>query len=230
MTPLVSSRPRPRRRFRDADESRARILASAVAEFAVGGYRGSSLGRIAQRAGVSQSGLLHHFPTKEELLAAVIDARTADHLDDYLAARDADPDLGFLTGMVALMRRSAREVELTRLFTVVIAEATSPSHPAHAWAVQRYVGVTANVVEALVAAQQRGLLRRDFDPQAVATTFLAAMDGLLLRHLLTSQDIRVDEAFAALAGQVVEDLAADSPEAKAIVRAWRAKHAPRLTS
>jgi AcrR family transcriptional regulator len=222
----VTSRPRPRRRFRDADESRARILSSAVAEFAVSGYRGSSLGRIAQRAGLSQSGLLHHFPTKEELLAAVIDARTVDHLDDYLAARHQDPDLGFLTGMVLLMRRSAREVELTRLFTMVIAEATSPSHPAHDWAVQRYVDVTANVVDALTTAQERGLLRSDFDPDAVAATLLAAMDGLLLRHLLTPYDARADEAFATLAGQVVEDLAADTPEARATIRAWRAEHEP----
>jgi hypothetical protein len=113
--------------------------------------------------------------------------------------------------MVALMRRSAREVELTRLFTV--------------WAVQRYVGVTANVVDALVTAQQRGLLRRDFDPDTVAATLLA-MDGLLLRHLLTPHDFRVAEAFAALAGQVLEDLAADSRQAKATVQAWRAKHDP----
>lgn len=191
------------------------------------GYRGSSLGRIAKRAGISQSGLLHHFPTKQELLAAVIDARTADHLDDYLAARDADADLGFLTGMVALIRRSAREVELTRLFTVVIAEATSPSHPAHEWAIERYVGVNANVAEALAGAQRRGLLRHDFVPDTVAATLLAAMDGLLLRHLLTPDDFHVDDAFAALAGQVVEDLAVDSPEARATVRAWRAEHAPR---
>ena len=70
---LVSARPRPRRRFRDADESRARILAAALAEFAAGGYRGASVAAIAQRAGMSQSGVLRHFPTKEALLTAVIE-------------------------------------------------------------------------------------------------------------------------------------------------------------
>jgi AcrR family transcriptional regulator len=199
-------------------------VCAAVAEFAASGYRGSSLGAIAERAGMSQSGLLHHFPTKEALLTAVIDERTADHLDDYLAARAEDPELGFLTGMVRLMRRGASELDLTRLFTVVIAEATAPDHPAHRWAVERYAGVTANVVDGLREAQRRGVLRTDFDVTAVAATFLAAMDGLQLRYLLTPSDIRIDEAFASLAGHILQDLAAPTPRAAAAVDAWKRRN------
>jgi AcrR family transcriptional regulator len=224
MLSVVSGRPRPRRRFRNADESRARILSAAVEEFAASGYRGASVGAIARRAGISQSGLLHHFPSKELLLAAVIDVRTSDHLGEYLAAVAEDPDLGFMTGMVRLMRRGTRELELTRLFTVVIAEATSPDHPAHDWAIGRYSGVSRTVVEALREAQERQLLRRDFDVDAVAATLLAAMDGLQLRYLLTPDHMRIDEAFAALAGQMLSDLAFDSPEAAAAIAAWRQKH------
>jgi AcrR family transcriptional regulator len=220
----VSGRPRPRRRFRDADESRSRILSAALAEFASSGYRGASIGSIAGRAGISQSGLLHHFPSKELLLAAVIDVRTSDHLDEYLAAVADDPDLGFLTGMVHLVRRSAREPDLTRLFSVVIAEATSPVHPAHEWAVRRYESITETVMEALRHAQERELLRADFDARTVAATLLAAMDGLQLRHILTPHDMRIDEAFAALAGQMVQDLAFESAPAAAAIAAWRAKH------
>jgi AcrR family transcriptional regulator len=218
-------RPRPRRRFRNADESRSRILASAASEFAVAGFRGASLGAIAEGAGMSQSGLLHHYPTKQSLLAAVIDERTAHHLDEYKAAIAEDPDFGFMTGMVHLMARAAREADLTRLFTVVIAEATSPDHPAHQWVINRYVGVSENVASALRTAQERELLRDDFDVATVASTLLAVMDGLQLRHLLTPSEIRIDEAFAVLAGQVLEDLAADNPRAAAAVSAWRSRHA-----
>jgi AcrR family transcriptional regulator len=218
-------RRRPRRRFRNADESRSRILASAVSEFAEAGYRGASLGAIADRAGMSQSGLLHHYPTKQSLLAAVIDERTADHLDEYEAAIREDPDLGFMTGMVHLMARAAREADLTRLFTVVIAEATSPDHPAHHWAIERYAGVSANVAAALRTAQERDLLRDDFDVAATASTLLAVMDGLQLRYLLTPSELRIDAAFATLAGQVLDDLAAESPAARAAVRAWRSRYA-----
>jgi AcrR family transcriptional regulator len=223
----VSVRPRPRHRFRNADASRARILHAAVAEFAASGYRGASVGAIARRAGISQSGLLHHFPSKELLLAEVIDVRTSDHLAEYIEAKAEDPELGFMTGMVRLMRRGARELELTRLFVVVIAEATSPDHPAHEWAVKRYEGVTQSVVADLRGAQERELLKPDFDVAAAAATLLAAMDGLQLRYLLTPQDMRIDEAFAALAGQILADLACDTPQAAAKIAAWRRRHGTR---
>jgi AcrR family transcriptional regulator len=220
----VSARPRPRRRFRNADASRTRILHAAVAEFAASGYRGASIGAIARRAGISQSGLLHHFPSKELLLAAVIDLRTSDHLAEYLAAKAEDPELGFMTGMVRLMRRGVRELDLTRLFVVVIAEATSPDHPAHEWAVKRYEGVTESVVAALREAQDRELVRRDVDVDGAAASLLAAMDGLQLRYLLTRRAERIDVQFAALAGQVLADLACDTPQAAAKVDAWRRRH------
>ena len=85
--PVVTARPRPRRRFRNADASRARIVHAAIAEFAVSGYRGASLGAIAKRGGISQSGLLHHFPSKELLLAEVVDFRSSEHYAEYVAAK-----------------------------------------------------------------------------------------------------------------------------------------------
>jgi AcrR family transcriptional regulator len=222
----VSARPRPRRRFRNADESRSRILAAAVSEFAASGYRGASIGAIALRAGISQSGLLHHFPSKELLLTAVVDARGADHREAYLAAKAEDLEFGFMSAMVQLMRLGARDRDLTRLFIVVIAEASSPDHPAHEWAAARYARTTDTVVEAVREAQERRLLRPDLDPQLVAVNLLAIMDGLQLRDAVTPHAVAIDEAFAQIAGQVLEDLAFDSPEARAAVAAWRGRHTP----
>jgi AcrR family transcriptional regulator len=220
----MSARPRPRRRFRDADESRARILSAAVAEFAAGGYRGASIGAIAARAGMSQSGLLHHFPSKELLLAAVVDARRSEHRQTYLAAMEEDADFGFMTGMVDLMRLGARDRDLTRLFVTVVAEASSPDHPAHEWAVTSYGTTTDTVAAALRDAQQRQLLRPDFDPDRVAVTLLALMDGLQLRDALTPHVVPIEEAFAQHAGQVLQDLAFDSARAREAVAAWQRRH------
>src|SRR3954451_18323755 len=204
---LVSARPQPRRRFRDADESRARILAAALTEFAAGGYRGASLGAIALRAGMSQSGVLRHFPSKELLLTAVIEQISVNQQGVFQEAKAEDPDLGFLTGMVRLMRFGVADRNFTRLFTVVVAEATAADHPAHEWAVARYRRVSGHVMQALAEAQDRGLLHRGFDREAVAAELLALMDGLNLRDLLTPAGRRIDEAFADVAGQMVADLA-----------------------
>src|SRR6478736_928474 len=57
------------------DEARARILGIAFEMMAEKGYRGTSISQVAARAGISQSGLLHHFPNKQSLLLGVIDYR-----------------------------------------------------------------------------------------------------------------------------------------------------------
>jgi hypothetical protein len=150
-----------------------------------------------------------------------------DQLAEYNLARAEDPELGFLTGMVRLMRYGALERDFTRLFTVVIAEATAPDHPAHEWAIDRYRTVSAHVVEALEEAQNRGLLRRGVNVEAVAATLLALMDGLQLRYLLTPTEMRTDDAFAAAAGQMLADLAVEDPEVAAKINAWRRAHHPR---
>ncbi|WP_104479050.1 helix-turn-helix domain-containing protein [Actinokineospora auranticolor] len=54
---------------RDADE---RILDRAAALFAQHGFAHTSLRDLADAAGLSKAGLLHHFPTKEALFDAAI--------------------------------------------------------------------------------------------------------------------------------------------------------------
>lgn len=57
-------------------QRRAEILAAATEAIASKGFRGTSLADIALVVGVSQPGLLHHFPSKEQLLLAVLEQRT----------------------------------------------------------------------------------------------------------------------------------------------------------
>lgn len=63
-------------RTRDAELTgpvrRAEIISAAITLFAAHGYRGTSLAAVAQAAGISQSGLLHHFRSKEVLLTEVL--------------------------------------------------------------------------------------------------------------------------------------------------------------
>lgn len=54
------------------------IISAAVALYAEAGYYGSSLREIAKRAGITHAGLLYYFPTKEALLAAVLERRDAE--------------------------------------------------------------------------------------------------------------------------------------------------------
>ena len=56
-------------------ERRAEIIRVARDVFATRGFRSASLAVIAERAGLSEPGLLHHFPSKDHLLTAVLEER-----------------------------------------------------------------------------------------------------------------------------------------------------------
>jgi len=92
--PGAAPKPAPRL---SADERRLGIVSAAMAEFAQGGYAGTSTEAIARRAGVSQPYLFQLFGTKKELFLAVVRegfARTLRHFQksaEDARARNADP-------------------------------------------------------------------------------------------------------------------------------------------
>src|SRR3954451_13340791 len=66
--------------------TRAEILRAAVPLFIENGYRGAPLAAVADAARMTQPGLLHHFPSKEHLLMAVLEERDSE---SRAAMRDA---------------------------------------------------------------------------------------------------------------------------------------------
>lgn len=76
----AAARPAGRRRAprpRDAERSRAEILAAATEEFAAHGLGGARVDEIARRAGVNKALLYHYFGNKEDLFVAVLEATYA---------------------------------------------------------------------------------------------------------------------------------------------------------
>ena len=55
--------------------ARQRILQAAVEVMASRGYRAASIDAVARSAGLTKAGVLHHFPNKEAILLALLDAR-----------------------------------------------------------------------------------------------------------------------------------------------------------
>ena len=79
----------PRRRRADADRSVAAILDGALA--ALASDPDSSMSEIARRAGVVRATIYVHFPTRTDLLDAVMDYAVAQVVD---AMRGAEPSSG----------------------------------------------------------------------------------------------------------------------------------------
>lgn len=63
-------------------------LRAALAVFARHGYHGASIRTIAESAGLSVPGLYHHYPSKQAILAAVVEAAMSEMLAHTAAAAE----------------------------------------------------------------------------------------------------------------------------------------------
>lgn len=183
-----------RRGYPVGDARRERILYVALQEFAQNGYRGASLAKIAERAELSQPGLLHHFRTKADLLVAVLELR--DQEDAVRFAPDTVADGDILEALVQLVEHNARVPGLVQLFTVVTSEAaTDPDHPARIWAQARYRRTRKMITDELREGIDEGRVRPGIEAEEYADRLIAMMDGLQIQWLLEPDAVDMVEVF-----------------------------------
>src|SRR5882672_5449363 len=88
--PVRSGRSAPPRKRLTAVEARARILDAAERRLAEVGPEGLRLTELAAELGVSHPAILHHFGSREELVAAVVAAAIARLDARLIAATERD--------------------------------------------------------------------------------------------------------------------------------------------
>jgi AcrR family transcriptional regulator len=160
-----------------------RILEQAIAAFGTSGFDNATLTDIATACGVSRQGLLHHFPSKEDLLTAVLARR--DQLDGASFAAAISTNRTPVEALAETMADNAREPAVMRLYTVLSAEATNPDHAAHEYFSDLYVRLRTQLTEAIASAQEAGALPAAWSAETVAIMVLALKDGLALQALLS---------------------------------------------
>ncbi|WEK61947.1 MAG: TetR/AcrR family transcriptional regulator [Candidatus Microbacterium colombiense] len=162
---------------------RAQIVADATRLFSRGGYGDTSLRDIAEAVGVSKSTLLHHYPSKEALLSAVLAARDgAIRTNQPIAERTSAGDL--LRGIPEGARFSAREEPgLVEVYAVLSCEAVPAGHPAHAYFTARFESGIEYFTELFRLAQLDGDLPEHRDPAHEALWLMALWDGLQYQWL-----------------------------------------------
>ena len=84
---------------KSADERRGEIIALAIEQFALGGYKGTSTDAIAREAGISQPYLFRLFNTKRELFLACHEVAEARILETFRTAADGQPREAVLAEM-----------------------------------------------------------------------------------------------------------------------------------
>lgn len=163
---------------RRGQERRRAILAAALAVFAESGPNSGGLAEIAERAGTTRAGVLHHFGTKEELLLAAIRERDASAFEEFkvLTRRGG---LDMLRGLVRFAHQAEREADLFALHTALLAQGLHQPTVGGYFAA-RSRGVIRALGEGLARGQGRGEIRSDVDCQAVARQILAFQEGAAL--------------------------------------------------
>lgn len=173
---------KPRGSYAKSAQTRQTILDAALDVFSQAGYHSGSLREVAERVGMSEAGLLHHFKNKSSLLEAVLERR--DQLSYDIVPLDQMDGEASLRGLVALARRNATTPGVVELFSKLAAEATSPEHPAHAYFQNRYAWTRENLELSFANLAGRGVLRAGVTPAGATLSTVAMMDGLQIQWLL----------------------------------------------
>ncbi|WP_051701582.1 TetR/AcrR family transcriptional regulator [Mycetocola saprophilus] len=169
--------------YRKGIERRAEILRTAGRVFGEYGYAGASLRQIADEVGVTAALLIAHFGSKEGLLIAIL-----KHLADEGDAAMPNDGVGieFFTWYSPLMKFHLQRPGFIDLLLTLAAEASSPTHPARDFMVERYRLFVAKCVAQLEIAHAAGDLPgvRPEKFEFEARAFIALLDGVELQWRL----------------------------------------------
>jgi AcrR family transcriptional regulator len=158
------------------------------------GFHRASLATIATRVGLSEPGLLHHFPSKEHLLLELLALRQ-DHDRERVARAMADHE-GFLDALLGLCRENEATPGLVALFTVLAAESADDRHPAHDWMVERYRTLRERFAARIENEQRDGRIASGLDAHSLAPQLIAMFDGLQVQWLLDPEAVDLSAVFA----------------------------------
>ncbi len=188
---LSGGRSTPRGRARRQD-----VLEAALQAFAANGYRGASVGAIATQSGLSEPGLLHHFPSKTALLMATLETYERKAWTQASAVAPGAA-LEYRQHILRLAANHERDPRFVRLLLVIAAESTEPGHPAREWMRARYNAALAHAERELAADQADGRLDPDVDVALLAQLVIATLDGLEQQFLLSHGTVDIVTPLAA---------------------------------
>ncbi|MFC4117262.1 TetR/AcrR family transcriptional regulator [Nonomuraea zeae] len=189
---------------------RAKIVELAARRFAeAGGYHSTSMAQIAADAGLSEGGLLHHFPSKKHLLLAVAEHRLAGDATWWAGLPAEATGLDVLHAMVETTERHLAQPGLIELFVLISAEAVDRAGPAQALFAERYEQAVAEITRRLRDGARSGHFREDVDFASVAREYIAASDGLQLQWVISGGTLDLAGAVRAHLDRLARSITVD---------------------
>ncbi len=133
-TAPTDERALPASRDHSRAQLRARLVQSAITQFATHGFEGASTRAIAEGAGAHQPQINYHFDNKENLWRAALEQLLSE-LDDLLSEPSQASDVAMETTIRVLVTFGSRRPELNQ---ILIHEGANPG-PRLAWLVDTHL-------------------------------------------------------------------------------------------
>jgi TetR/AcrR family transcriptional regulator, transcriptional repressor for nem operon len=176
---------RPRLTAKGA-RTRARIVEEAAALIHERGVAGTTLEDVRVAAEVSGSQIYHYFPDKNELVQAVIDYQAETIVNRQRHALSSANGVEAWRNMVVSAARRTKAKGGCQLGSLV-AQLAESDPEARALIAAGFDQWAAAISDGLRSLHADGNIRTDIDPDDLATTLLAALEGgLLLGQVLRS--------------------------------------------
>lgn len=181
--------------IRSSALTRIRLIEAASEVFATLGVQGATTREIARLARVNEVTLFRHFPSKEQLLKAVIENASALQTKALDSPRVWTQKLGVDLNNYAQLYNAMleRHEDLVRTF---IGEAKRHPEAARQVIQEAVRPLSEKLVAYLESSQKRGTVRPEVDPAPAVDMFTGMLlAGMLCRTVRCNQDIYSSEEY-----------------------------------
>ncbi|CDQ43266.1 MULTISPECIES: TetR/AcrR family transcriptional regulator [Mycolicibacterium] len=168
---------------------RAHIIDAAMTCFAAGGVAATTTAAICAQAGVGSGTFFHYFPTKTDVLVAILEVGTEQTREWFSDRGPRDDPLAVVLDWVRHTADTAADARVPGFIRAVGAVMAEPA-VAEALAADDRAQHT-GLRDVVRRAQQRGCMRRDLPAPELATWVMVLLDGFLSR-LATDPAFLVD--------------------------------------
>lgn len=169
---------KPRGQYAGTRLTQSKILDAALEAFAKTGFRSTTMREIAEAAGISERGLVHHFQSKSQLLYAALDRH-----EQEVVSRFNPEGPRRIEDLISVVGEDARSPIFVELHITLSAEATSNGHPAHERYRDRYSSIRDWATEIFRSSLRTGEIESDLSAEELARCYVALSDGLQLQWL-----------------------------------------------
>ncbi len=195
-------------------DKRERILQAAIVEMASRGYHGTTVSRIARRAGVADGTIYLYFKNKEEILVSVFEQVMDRFLSQGILELEPTADaVSRLREIVNLhLEQVGEDYDLAVILQVELRHNLRFLDLFSRTRLHDYLVILAGVVE---QGQHEGVFRADLDPMFTAKLIFGVLDQTATDWVLSRRNVRLssraDEVAEFILRGVVCGTAAGSP-------------------